>query len=102
MTLVFQEISLALEQLGGGRGTRLLDRNAQYRPLTDLKRYKGPKMGVQITHFAKFLQKIGSKYGIPSFFFSNIRVETKQIFQRPEKRGVEMREHMSGMRLFSF
>ena len=34
-------------------------------------------------------------------FFSNISVETIQIFQRPVKSGVEMMEHMSGMILLS-
>ena len=66
-------------------------------PSVDSKRYKGPKRGVRTVHF--FLQK---KVRNSLIFFSNIRVETIQIFQRPEKSVVEMMEHMSGMRLFSF
>ena len=92
MTFAFQEISLALKQLW--------DRNAQYRPLTR-NAIKGQKGESALYISSNFYKK---RFEIRHFliFFSNIRVETIQIFQRPEKSGVEMMEHMSGMRLFTF
>ena len=65
---------------------------AQYRPLTQ-KAIKGKK-GESALYISPIFYEKRFEIGIPSFFFSNIRVETIQIFQRPEKSGVEMMEHV--------
>ena len=106
--IAFQEIPLALEQLGevgvgggggGGGGAQLLDRDAQFLPLTR-NALKGQERVAKLYISPNFYKKIGVKIHHSLILF--ISVETIQIFHRPEKSGVEMIEHMSGMRVFSF
>ena len=86
----FQEISLALVWSNwgvGGWGTRLLDRYAQCRLLTR-NTIKGQKGVHNYTFSQIFTKNRGWNTTFP-IFFSNIGVETTQIFQRPEKRGLK-------------
>ena len=62
------------------------DRDAQHRPSSrNATRVK--KRGVETIHFAQFLWKIGVEIWHFPHFCLNIRVESIQIFQRPEKGG---------------
>ena len=69
------------------------DRDAQHRSLTR-NATKGQKGGSKLYISPSFDQKKGVKIRHFPHFCSNIGVEIIQFFQRPEKGGVDMAEHM--------